>query len=67
VDAAPTDLGGCQAFGCIVPSGRFNVVDHQVKGSRHPGNKRLVRLADDDMRAAAKLEDGKIGVLKNRA
>jgi hypothetical protein len=45
----------------------LNVIDHQIEGRRGSGDQRLVRLADDDMRAAAKLENRKISVLKDRA
>ena len=66
VDPAPADVGGSEALGRIIAASQLDIVDHQVKGRRGAGFWRLLRLSYDDMGAAAQLEDGEVGVLKNR-
>src|SRR5215469_4085145 len=67
VYAAPADLGGPQAFSRVVAPGSLDIVHHQVEGCRGPGDRRLLRPPDDDMRAAAEFENCEIGILKDRA
>jgi hypothetical protein len=66
VDAASADLGGFQAFCRVVAAGALDVVHHQVERCGGADDQGLVRLADHDMRPAAELEDGEIGILEDR-
>jgi len=59
---------GPRPFRRIIAARRLDIVHHQVEGrcgGRFAGG--LFGLPDDDMRAAAKLEDGKIVVGEYRA
>src|SRR6516165_1763145 len=67
VDPAPADVGWSEALGQIIAASRLDIVHHQIKGRRDAGFDGLLRLSDDDMRAPAKLQDGELGVFKNRA
>jgi len=67
VDPAPADLGRPKAFRRIIAACPFDIVHHQVEGRRGTGRRRLFRLPDDDMRAAAKLEDGEAIIGEYRA
>jgi hypothetical protein len=58
VDPAPADVRGSKAFRRIIAARSLDIVDHQVKGRCGAARRRLFRLPDDNMRAAAKLEDG---------
>jgi hypothetical protein len=67
VDPAPADVGGPKAFRRIIAARRLDVVHHQVKGRCGTDRRRLFRFPDDNMRAAAKLEDGEAVVSEYRA
>jgi hypothetical protein len=67
VDPASDDLGGPKGFCRIIAARRLDIVHHQVEGRCATGRRRLLRLPDDDMRAAAKLEDGEVLVGEDRA
>ena len=67
MDPASADLGGPEAFRRVIAARRLDIVHHQVEGRCGTGPRRLFRLPDDDMRAAAKLEDGEVMVGEDRA
>ena len=67
VDPAPADLRRPKAFRRIIAARRLDIVHHQVEGRCGAGRRRLFGLSDDDMRAAAKLEDGEAVIGKYRA
>lgn len=67
VDPASADVGGPEAFRSIIAARRLDIVHHQVERRRGTGCRRLFRLPDDDMRAAAKLENGEAVVCEYRA
>jgi hypothetical protein len=67
VNPASADVGRPKAFRRIIAARRLDIVHHQVEGRCGAGRRRLFGLPDDDMGAAAKLEDGKIVVGEYRA
>jgi hypothetical protein len=67
VDPAPGDLGGLKPFRRIIAARRLDIVDHQVEGRCGTGGWRLFDLPDNNVRAAAKLEDGKAVIGEDRA
>jgi hypothetical protein len=58
VDPSPADVRRPKAFGHVIAARRLDIVHHQVEGRCGTGRRRPFRFPDDDMRAAAKLEDG---------
>lgn len=66
MDPAPTDVGGSEALGRIIPASSLDIVHHQVERRGGAGFRRLFRLSYDDMSAAAELKDSEVGVGKNR-
>ena len=66
MDPAPADVGGTEPLSRIIPASRLDIVHHQVERRRGTGSRCLFRLSYDDMRAAAELEDGEVGVLEYR-
>src|SRR5215469_1708942 len=67
VDPAPADIGGTETLCAIIAASCLDIVDHQVEGGHGAGFKGVLRLPDDDMRAAAELEDREVGGGENRA
>src|SRR4051794_8911422 len=67
MDPAPTDLGGSEAFRCIIPARRLDIVHHQIEGCCGTARWRLFRLPDHDMRAAAWFKDGEAVIGEYRA
>ena len=67
VDPASADLGGPETLGGIIAASRFDIVYHQVERCSGTGRRRLLRLQDDDMSAAPKLEDGEAIIGEYRA
>jgi hypothetical protein len=67
VDPAPADVGRPKAFRRVIAARSLDIVHHQVERRCGTGGRLLFCLPDNDMRAAAQLEDGKVVAGEYRA
>ncbi len=67
MDPALAHVGGPKAFRRVIAARRLDIVHHQIERRCGTGRRRLLRLPDDDVRAATKLEDCEAVVGEYRA